>query len=362
MTYINETIKISVNIQLSIDWLLKSFSVHQDQGSASAFSLIKGWGKSYPETTGYIIPTLLNFAACSDYRSKEIVNICNQSGKWLLSIQKSDGSFSGYRTSKSVVFDTGQIIFGLISLYQYIQDDCYISAARRAADWLINQQEPDGSWIKHAYNDLPHSYHARVAWALLVIGRVDNNETYKKVAIKNLNWVIKQQETNGWFKYSSLDTNNRANLHTIAYTIEGLLEAGILLNDNRYIAAARKTADLLIQLSNKNQLASFYNKEWRLTSQSRCLVGLAQVALVWLRLFEYTNNRAYSHPATKVIDYLKSKQVLSSFIPNIKGALAGSCPITGAYMPLVYPNWSAKFYIDLLLKEISHQKSANYQG
>ena len=109
-------------------------------------------------------------------------------------------------------------------------------------------------------------------------------------------------------------------------------------------------------------LSGVYYKEWRLTNRSRCLVGLAQIALVWLRLFEYTNDRAYFHPATKVIDYLKSKQVLSGFIPNIKGALAGSYPITGAYMPLAYPNWSAKFYIDLLLKEISHQKSANYQG
>ena len=29
--------------------------------SAAQFSLLNGWGNAYPETTGYIIPTLLNY-------------------------------------------------------------------------------------------------------------------------------------------------------------------------------------------------------------------------------------------------------------------------------------------------------------
>jgi hypothetical protein len=37
--------------------------------------------------------------------------------------------------------------------------------------------------------------------------------------------------------------------------------------------------------------------------------------------------------------------------PNraLNGALAGSFPIFGAYMPAGYPNWATKYFLDALL-------------
>src|SRR3712207_6815520 len=51
-------------IDAALVWLgrAQDGSVTQDGGVARHFSLETGWSSSYPETTGYIIPTLLDHA------------------------------------------------------------------------------------------------------------------------------------------------------------------------------------------------------------------------------------------------------------------------------------------------------------
>jgi len=51
-------------VKEGVAWLLRAqeFSRSQDGGAARHYSLIDGWGSSYPETTGYIVPTLLDYA------------------------------------------------------------------------------------------------------------------------------------------------------------------------------------------------------------------------------------------------------------------------------------------------------------
>ena len=52
-------------LEASLGWLCRAQdnSASRDGGVASHFSLLKGWGTSYPETTGYIVPTMLAAAA-----------------------------------------------------------------------------------------------------------------------------------------------------------------------------------------------------------------------------------------------------------------------------------------------------------
>ena len=48
----------------AIDWICRAqdSSAKKDGGVASHYSLATGWSSSYPETTGYIIPTVLEYA------------------------------------------------------------------------------------------------------------------------------------------------------------------------------------------------------------------------------------------------------------------------------------------------------------
>jgi len=51
-------------LDVVVDWLCvaQDRSRTADGGVARDYSLVRGWSSSYPETTGYIIPTLLEVA------------------------------------------------------------------------------------------------------------------------------------------------------------------------------------------------------------------------------------------------------------------------------------------------------------
>ena len=71
---------------------------------------------------------------------------------WLLSIQKDDGSFPGsygdFKNQRSIVFNNGQILLGLVDYYLDQKDEILFKKIVKCADWLIGIQEPDGSWKK----------------------------------------------------------------------------------------------------------------------------------------------------------------------------------------------------------------------
>ena len=53
-----------VAAQEALEWLCRAqdHSASTDGGVARSYSLLTGWASSYPETTGYIIPTFLERA------------------------------------------------------------------------------------------------------------------------------------------------------------------------------------------------------------------------------------------------------------------------------------------------------------
>src|SRR6187200_1373607 len=55
-------------IEEGLGWLARAqdCSASQDGGVARNYSLVSGWAPSYPETTGYIIPTLLAYGKDAD--------------------------------------------------------------------------------------------------------------------------------------------------------------------------------------------------------------------------------------------------------------------------------------------------------
>jgi hypothetical protein len=53
--------RLEAHLVLSIDWLLYAQSVNVDGGLSAGYNLLKcRWDPSYPEITGYTIPTLIN--------------------------------------------------------------------------------------------------------------------------------------------------------------------------------------------------------------------------------------------------------------------------------------------------------------
>lgn len=336
------------HLDAAIRWLYKSQDITEAGGSSAGYTLVFGWKDQYPETTGYIIPTLYRYASKND--SAEAQTRATEMAEWLLSVQLPNGSFPGLTGSSGPprVFNTGQVLFGLTAAYQETQRDDFKQAAIDAAEWLIQVQDSDGSWNSYTYNQKPHAYHTRVAWSLLEVYAIHADEAYVEAARKNYEWAIDQQRANGWFEKNAFKTGDSPFLHTIAYTARGLIEGGIILDDAEIFEAGKETADTLRGLQEINGvLKGEYDFRWDGTWY-HCLPGNAQMANIWVRLYDHTGETRYLTSASHTVQFLKRHQVMGGE-SDIRGGIAGSYPVIGRYMFLRYPNWGVKFLADAFL-------------
>ena len=344
----------------SLGWLLTAQAATPDDGMGS-YHMVNKWTSSYPETSGYIIPTLLQYAAANN--DANIREAAVKAAKWLMSIQRPSGGWQGGRVNENkaeIVFNTAQIIRGLHAAYKLSGDAAYLDSACRAADWLCDIQDEEGTWTRSALMGKARVYDSYVDHPLLLLHQETGKERYKARAVKNLDWIIddKQQE-NGWFADcdNTIKRNDKPILHTIAYTIDGLLDCGIYLQERKYIDGAKKAADVLKEkFDGQGYLHGRYDKDWT-GSEHMILTGCAQMSIVWMKIAHYSGNKDYAATAYDMNTLLLNLQ--ERFMgknANMTGALSGSYPFWGRYEPFAFPNWATKYLADALMIEAEHFK------
>jgi uncharacterized protein YyaL (SSP411 family) len=352
-------VSLEDSLAASYRWLCAAQDAPGDGGVAAWYDLFHGWSASYPETTGYIIPTFLTYASVlsdPDARKRAL-----RMADWEIDVQLPSGAVrSGMTTSKvgPAVFNTGQVMFGWTAAYQATKDNRYMEAARRAARWLIQVQDDDGAWRKHLSlmtSTKVQTYNVRSAWGLALAGKVFNEPDWIAAACRNADWALRQQRANGWFDHNTFDDGENPLLHTIGYVLEGFLGIGILLGREEYIEAAQKGVRPLVrQLQKSGKLGGRYSQGWQSSTRWRCLTGEAQIALVLLRLAKYQlSDHSSADLGRRMLESLADAQDLDTGVPQSYGALAGSHPIWGGYCPFRYLNWAAKFHMDALLLALS---------
>lgn len=352
----NRSLKpIDAHIKSAIDWLCAAQDATTDGGVALRYSLLRGWDASYPETTGYIIPLFFDYARLTG--NKEFSQRAVRMADWELSIQLEDGSFRGGAIGSgfdSFVFDTGQILFGLVSAHKATGDNKYLDGAVKAGKWLTSVQDREGMWKLYSFYSIPHVYYTRVALALIELGLHTKDDTYVEAAIRNIDWALTRQKDNGWFDQTGFtaEAHRVPYTHTIAYTMEGILESGILLARNDYIEAIARSADSLCRAISRDKGFCYakYDENWNAASKFSCLTGNAQIAYILLRLYSIYSKVEYRDTAITLNKSLCEGQVTVGQ-SAISGAIAGSYPIWGDYQKFAFPNWAAKFFVDSLLLE-----------
>ena len=82
-------------VRACLDWLREAQdrTTSSDGGVARHNSLLTGWSPSYPETTGYIVPTVLT--AGRRLGDADLMDRGRRMLDWLVSIQFPDGGFQG---------------------------------------------------------------------------------------------------------------------------------------------------------------------------------------------------------------------------------------------------------------------------
>ncbi len=349
------------HLKAAINWICRAQDMTDDGGVPAMFSLLQGWTGSYPETTGYIIPTM--FDAANVLQRDDLRERAIEMADWLITCQDDDGSFPGMFVGAFTgprVFNTGQTIFGLLRTHEETNDDQYLTVATKAADWLCNIQDPDGAWRKHTLNNIVHTYNVRTAWALAELAKTTNSDRCKNAANANALWTIGQQNEHGFFNYNTFCPDEpNTNLHTLLYALRGLLETGQLLDNPDYINHATRTADALHDLwQQNNHLSGAFHDDWSTAATWRCLTGEAQLVIAWTRCDQILNQTSYQNAATDLLERIKSAQLVDETNLDLFGGLTGCYPVNGGYERYCLVNWAAKFLADAFIIKEEQQRDA----
>jgi hypothetical protein len=348
-----------VHLDAAMSWLCRAQDVGDDRGLARMYHARKGWGASYPETTGYAIPTFIHYG--KHYGLADFVKRAHEMARWESQIQMSSGAVQGGVVSDPptpAMFNTGQVLFGWAAAHEDSPSDTYRDSALAAGAYMCAQQDDDGAWRQNLsdFCDAPSeqfTYNVRSAWALMRAARVFGVDQFKSCAQANARFVLTRAHDNGWFEDNCLSTPTQPLLHTIAYTFQGLLELALLADLQEGIdVVVRGNTALLNEFEKSGQLHGRYDARWAPVVSWRCLTGEAQTAIVWFRLAEITGQDKWSEAARGVLRQLKATQALEGD-DGVKGGIKGSQPITAPYGRLEYLNWAAKFFADALMLDLS---------
>lgn len=345
------------HLEAAAGWLARAQDAQRDGGISGRYHLGRGWSSSYPETTGYLVPTML--ALESEAGVAGFGDRARRAIAFLLGVQLPGGGFPGMEIAQNreqpSIFNSAQILNGLTAWHRATGDEDVLRAARRVADWLTAEQDPDGAWRRHLYGSgQTYTYMAHAGCWLAEFGAHSGDTRHLDAARRHLHWVLGHvDDSTGWIDDCGFDDGSgerTAVTHTIAYTIWGILMMSNILGDERGMAVARRAARAVARrLSLSKWLPGRLDARWRPAASYACLTGNAQMALIWLELHRLEGDPTLVNAALRAIDLVKRAQLVQSGDPGLRGGVAGSDPIWGRYIELAVPNWAAKFFIDALL-------------
>lgn len=352
------------HLDTSMEWLITTSEKTGNKGVPFSYSFRLGWMPPYPETTGYIIDSFLEYYNHSGI--EKYLQVALELADWEIDIQLPSGGIRMQRADNTIpdVFDTGMVILGLTTIYKKTGHSKYLISAQKAADWLVSVQDEDGKWIQFSYKNVEHAYHTKVAWSLYKMYILTNDIKYKEACEKNIRWALLLKEPNGWYRCMGFSHDEEPYTHTMAYTMQGFMETYKLMENSNPLKSIILSEILLFcdkliktfNLENETgeiiQLPGSIDSNWKKTSDYACLTGNAQFAIVFYDLYKLTNNDKYYIAATTLLNIVKKTHMVDGIEAPYKLAIAGSYPIWGKYHPNEYPNWATKFFADALLAKI----------
>ena len=354
------------HLDAAIAWLKHAQDVTGNGGVAQTYLVRhQKWAPSYPETTGYIIPTLYRYAELAGDNDSRLR--ARRMADWEIDIQHPSGGVLAGALGDSdqpTIFNTGQVIFGWVRAFEEEQDQRYRQAAMRAADWLIETMDEDGCWRKFGSpmtGKQINTYNTRTAWSIARVFDITGESRYLEAAVKNAEWAITQRNAIGWLSQNCLQDSTQPFTHTIAYAMRGLLEIGAAADRPDLVDAAIVMAnEMIIALPTNGKQAGRFNDKWQPTVKWSCLTGDCQLGINWGRLFQITGETRYRDATTRILGFVKRTQPLSAEDSNAIGGIKGSHPIDGGYHPWQYPNWATKFYADALMMDMANRSGSHY--
>lgn len=269
--------------------------------------------KSYPEVTGYFVPTLLNFGER---------DIARGFIEWLRQSQHPDGSFEApdlfaqdaAEAGKAYVFDAGQVLRGYLAEYEHRPSDSLVRAIRLTTEYMVSNLTADGGF-KQQYDSEGHPEMVKsiLLYAIEPLRRAGvmlGEKTVVTAAERAFDFYIAQDYA---FKCDTLT-------HYLGYEVEAAIDWG------RKDLAASVLEKLEASLTPEGFLPAKAGAGWA------CCPGSAQFALCWYKM---------SRPelGDRILAWLENNQRAS-------GGWPGSIGPGATYAAATEPSWTIKYYLD----------------
>ena len=286
--------------EAALNWLI----VNHLPGAGIAVSNLEQ--KSYPEVTGYLIPTLLEAGE---------KKLALELARWLVSIQMPDGGFADPDGLASHLFDTGQVLRGLLALIEIFPE--VESSIRKAADWMLASGDegiirpaPSSPWSQRYGHKISENIHLYALPPLLEAGNLLNEPRYIHATEQSLDYFVNKPDV---LRFEIIT-------HFYGYVLEALVDLG---RTDLAQVGLNKVIDLQ---SGEGFIPALPGVEWM------CSPGSAQMAVVGYKL----GSIAFANAA---VDYIQSIQMPS-------GGFLGSYGPGAAYGPDTEPSWACKYFLD----------------
>jgi len=346
------------HLREAIEWLKRAQDAGVDRGVSYGVFFGNDFDVSYPETTGYICSTFVEQERMTG--DGNLLSRAIEMGDWEIAVQLPDGAVMGgkFNTAPTpAVFNTGMVLLGWSALITRTGEERFRTAAKRASDWLVSAQESDGRWVrgnsKFAKPD-GTLYNVMAAWGLCEAGAALGEDRYVQAAIRNAEYCLSRQHQNGWLPDCCLSNVDEPLLHTLAYSMQGLLGIGQITGRADLIAGAQKLADAELGImSAEGFLPGRQRHDFAAASDWCCLTGSAQTSAVWSQLYQLKKDEKYRSAVNVVNRYLMAHHDIRSPDPRLRGGLPGSWPVWGPYGRLQILNWATKFLVDALTLQMA---------
>jgi hypothetical protein len=360
------------HLEAAIEWIKRAHDSSNSGGVAWGYRARRpirtviplGWVAPYPETTGYIIPTMLRFSDLSG--DNDCLHRARRMAEWELTIQLEDGGFQGGTLGEQPVasstFVTGQVLFGLLAAYIRFHTVAIRDGAIRAGEYLLDCLDGTGRFAK-GYSQFcapgAKAYEARTGLALVELGDLLDDQRFGAAASRVADYALSVQEANGWFRENDLDDHDRPLTHTIGYVMEGLHGIGVRLGRRDCIEAVQRTLNHIVPLIRPDGfMAGRWRTDWTPAVDWACLTGSAQIAGVFLLMYEQTKRPEYLEAGRKLLGFVCFTQDLRTGVPGLDGGTRGSYPFDGKYGQWCVLNWATKFFCDSLMDYLRIQGTA----
>ncbi|MEG2838238.1 MAG: methyltransferase domain-containing protein [Lachnospiraceae bacterium] len=275
--------------------------------------------KIYPEVTGYFIPTLLKWG----YRDYAI-----NYARYLCNIQREDGAWCAPDKITPYVFDTGQVLKGLLAVRLILPT--VKAHVLKGCDWIVSNIQEDGRlttpsmkyWKEDGTcSELIHLY---CLSPLIEAGQVYDREDYITAAQKVLQFY-KQYYIDDILNFKILS-------HFHAYIMEALLELG-----------ERKLVDIAMDKmaaiqDRKGYIPAYQDADWV------CSTGVFQLASVWYRLGDSVHGDCAFQYACQLQN--QSGGWYGSYMIHSVGNYLYPKRFKPTYFPSEEISWAVKYFLD----------------